>query len=66
MKERINITIDISTYNKIRKYNIANLSALVNKLLNNHFQKIEILKSQLLEKGYLEEDLQELINTING
>lgn len=66
MKERINITIDASTYNKIRKYNISNLSYLVNKLLNQHFSRIELLKSQLLEKGYLEEDLQELINTING
>lgn len=66
MKERINITIDISTYNNIRKYNISNLSYLVNKLLKQHFTRIELLKSQLLEKGYLEEDLEELINTING
>lgn len=66
MKERINITIDYSTYQDIKKYCISNLSNLVNKLLKNHFSKIELLKKELLNKGYLEEDLQELINTING
>lgn len=66
MKERVNVTIDYTTYKNIKKYNISNLSFLIDKLLKNHFNKIECLISQLEEKGYSKEDLENIISMING
>lgn len=66
MKERINVTIDYETYKKIKKYNISNLSFLIDRLLRNHFNKIECFISQMEEKGFTEKELQETIALING
>lgn len=66
MKTRINITIDYSLKKQLEKYNINNLSALINSLLKNHLLKIDVLKEDLKNHGYTDEESEQLITRINN